>query len=407
MKKILNLNVVVFVIVVLSIVSCNNSTNNISEELNRKVEIALEKSGNNRVILEEALNKFDGEKKEGMAFLIAYMPQRDLDSLTADFLIDNLEYAYKTRDEFAWTKKLDKEVFFNEVLPYASLNERRDNFRADFYNKFKKYVTDSKNIEEAIWAVNKNIIKELKVEYNTKREKADQSPYESMEQGMASCSGLSILLVDAFRSVGIPSRIAGTPDWYNNSGNHNWVEVYVNGKWHFTEYYLSGKFDESWFLERAGKADIKNANQWMYASSFKPTGLTFPLVWDESINYVYAENVTDRYIEIYKKKLQSEEDTKGKVNIQIVMLKGKDCSVTGNNRIKTEIQILHNNKVDSEGVTSGSVDDMNKYLNFKLEENKTYFLKYNNENGIPIIKKIETKQDDMQVILYYNEESKF
>ena len=164
---------------------------------------------------------------------------------------------------------------------------------------------------------------------------------------MASCSGLSILLVDAFRAVGIPSRVAGTPDWYNNSGNHNWVEVYVNGKWHFTEYYPSGKFDESWFLERAGKADSTNPTQWMYASSFKQTDLSFPLVWDDSIKYVYADNVTDRYIDLYKKELVSKKKEVDKVNIQVIMLKGKDCSVSGNNRVKTKIEVLADNSVNT------------------------------------------------------------
>ena len=38
-----------------------------------------------------------------------------------------------------------------------------------------------------------------------------------METGVATCTGLSILLVDACRSVGVPARIAGTPLWSNNS----------------------------------------------------------------------------------------------------------------------------------------------------------------------------------------------
>lgn len=244
---------------------------------------ALITSGANRLELTKAIGHFKGEKREAVEFLVRYMPDRDLKELSADFLIENVEVAYKVRREFSWAKSLNKEIFFNEVLPYASLNERRDRWRADFYNRFKRYVSGASKIEDAIWGVNNNIQKELRVEYNTKRKKPDQSPYESMEIGMASCSGLSILLVDAFRAVGIPARIAGTPNWYNNSGNHNWVEVYINGSWHFTEYYPSGKFDDSWFLERAGKADAKNADQWMYASSFKPTSISFPLVWDSNL----------------------------------------------------------------------------------------------------------------------------
>merc|ERR1712072_1226485 len=64
--------------------------------------------------------------------------------------------------------------------------------------------------------------------------KGEQTPliYDPMsviDYGYASCTGLSILLVDALRSVGVPARIAGTPAWHGNvsDGNHNWVEVWL------------------------------------------------------------------------------------------------------------------------------------------------------------------------------------
>src|SRR6478752_4758171 len=49
--------------------------------------------------------------------------------------------------------------------------------------------------------------KNLKVGYSTERRAANQSPSESRESGKASCTGLSILLSDACRSVGIPARL--------------------------------------------------------------------------------------------------------------------------------------------------------------------------------------------------------
>ena len=56
------------------------------------------------------------------------------------------------------------------MLPYASLNEERDQWRADFYKRFAPYVENCKTLEEAIKAVNKNIRDEVKVDYNTARE---------------------------------------------------------------------------------------------------------------------------------------------------------------------------------------------------------------------------------------------
>jgi hypothetical protein len=42
-----------------------------------------------------------------------------------------------------------------------------------------------------------------------------------MATGLASCSGLSILLAGACRAVGVPARIVGTPMWSNGHGNLN------------------------------------------------------------------------------------------------------------------------------------------------------------------------------------------
>lgn len=385
-NRILNMALVL----VLALASC--------AQQDEQLTLALNQSGSNKAELEKAIKHYKGEQREAMEFLVKYMPERDLTTLTADFLIENLDYAYKAREEFPWAKAVDKEIFFNDVLPYVSLNERRDQWRADFYERFKKYVGEAQTLEEAIWAVNNNIVKEVEVEYNTKRRKADQSPYESMEQHMASCSGLSILLVDAFRAVGIPARVAGTPIWYNNSGNHNWVEVCVNGSWHFTEYYPSKKqkLDDSWFLERAGKADVNNPMQWIYASSYKPTEVTYPLVWDFNIKYVYAENVTDRYISLYA---AENKDMLNAINLQVVMLEEGQEKVSGNNRVRSKVELLKDKASVDSGITSGARDDMNNFLNFKVQKNQAYQLKYEDEKGKMIVKEVAPSGEDVQIIL--------
>src|SRR5260370_38763893 len=94
-------------------------------------------------------------------------------------------------------------------------------------------VKDCQTPSEAAQKLNATIYTKLKVKYATDRKQPHQSPKESIEQGKASCTGLSILLSDACRSVAIPARLAGTPLWANKSGNHPWVEIW-DGRWHFT-----------------------------------------------------------------------------------------------------------------------------------------------------------------------------
>ena len=266
------------------------------DDLSKLVESAVARAGENAVQLRKALDDAPEDQKEGVRFLVAYMPERDLQSLSADFLLKNVRYAYLAWNEAPWKNRIPKEVFLNEVLPYACINERRDDWREDFYKRFKPLVADANSPAEAAVILNQKIYGILKVRFSRARPKADQSPYESIEAGMASCSGLSVLLVDACRAVGVPARFAGTPLWANRSGNHSWVEIW-DGDWHYTGAAepAGDKLDQAWFTGRATTAQRDHRLHAIYATSFKRTGVTFPLVWDRKADYVHAVNVTDRY----------------------------------------------------------------------------------------------------------------
>lgn len=344
--------------------------NGVPESYQKLINESLGKAGTNAAQLSKAIEMASPEEKGSVCFLIAYMPERDLQTLNAEFILENVRLAHQARQKFSWCADLPDSIFLNEVLPYASLNETRENWRAEFIKTFEPLVAGSKNIYEAIDSINRNILKITGVEYNTQREKADQSPFESMKSGMASCTGLSILLTAAFRAVGIPSRIAGTPMWTNMRGNHNWCEVWIDGKWYFTEYYPD-RLNFSWFLEDAGKADRNNPIHWIYASSFKPTGLAFPLVWDENIQYVHAQNVTDRYIDLYLADDDSKAISDADYILNVVVYKSENM-VKSKDRVIARVEIIDEEKVIDFGYSPGPVDDLNRYLKFTLKRNKRY-----------------------------------
>ena len=193
-------------------------------------------------------------------------------------------------------KNIPEDIFLNDVLPYASVRVKRDNWRRRLHDLCLPLVKDSETSAEAAQIINQKLFRQLKVKYSLKRRAPDQGPFETMDTGVATCTGLSILLVDACRSVGIPARVAGTPLWMNNSGNHTWVEIW-DGDWHFTgaaEADPKG-LDRGWFIHNASQAVKEDREHAIYASSFKKTGLSFPLNWASSIHYVNAVNVTERY----------------------------------------------------------------------------------------------------------------
>ena len=107
---------------------------------NKLIDQTMATAGANAKELKKALKEAPTSQREGMAFLISYMPERDAKSLSADFLLENVEYAYKARAEFSWAKTVPDSVFLNDVVAYVNLNEARENWRKDFYERFKKYL---------------------------------------------------------------------------------------------------------------------------------------------------------------------------------------------------------------------------------------------------------------------------
>lgn len=230
-------------------------------------------------------------------FLVDHMVESDAENLSVEFLMENLDYALKAREEFSWAKQVPEEIFLNDVLPYAVFDEPRDPWRAEFYKMAKPMVKDAKSATEAAQILNRDFFKMIKTHYNVERKRTNQSPKESMEQGKATCTGLSIILVDVCRAVGIPARAVGIPVWPEGGGNHTWVEIW-DGGWHYTG---ADEFDEkglnrAWFTKKAASASLSDSKHSIYATSWKKTGLHFPMPWAPTSQMVAAENVTERYL---------------------------------------------------------------------------------------------------------------
>ena len=167
--------------------------------------------------------------------------------------------------------------------------------RSEFHARYLPLIKDCQTPGPAALAINKKLFADFKVGYNTKRLRTDQSSKESIAQGMATCTGLSIMLVEACRAVGVPARVAGIASWPGRGGNHTWVEVWDNG-WHFVgaaEPDDKG-LDHAWFVGDASRAIKGSSKSAVYAVTYRTTGDFFPLVWAPSAK-MPAEDVTDRY----------------------------------------------------------------------------------------------------------------
>src|SRR5262245_30395249 len=328
------------------------------------VDAALAKAKDNRPELEKALRDTPPDQRPGMEFLIANMPDTDLATLRADFLLTNTKLAYQARAEFPWGKDVPEKVFLNDVLPYANVDEKRDAWRQEFYDLCKPIAKECKTPTELTQRLNKELFKSLKLGYSTERRAANQSPKESIAQGKASCTGLSIVLSDACRAVGVPARLVGTPRWATKQGNHTWVEIYDKG-WHFTgacEPDPAG-LDRGWFVGDAAAALKGDPQKAIYAASFEKGKQHFPMIWSRRDTTVPGEDVTDRYAK-----------PKEKADTVRVFIR-----VTGADKKRVEAAVVvtpdGDAKTKFEGKSKGESADTNDFLTFELKPGQKYKVK--------------------------------
>lgn len=327
------------------------------------VEVRLAQAGSNRLELTRAFEEAAPARREGLSFLVENMPTADLQTLSAAFLLENLNLAYEAWENSPWRDTVTKEMFFNDVLPYASLNERRESWRAKLRAECLPMIAGAQSPGEAAQLLNQKIFPHFKVSYNTGRCRPDQSPGESIASGKATCTGLSILLVDACRAVGIPARVAGTAMWSNMRGNHTWVEVWDDG-WHFAgaaEPDPAG-LDRGWFAGDAAKAVRDVPQHAIWATSFKRTGDHFPLVWMPGNKSVPAVNVTDRYA------ARAQPAAVNEVPLAVKVISA------GARRVAADVTVtdLADTTRTFTGKSRNETADMNDFLTFKLAAGGKY-----------------------------------
>ena len=331
---------------------------------------ALEEAGPNADALAGAIMAApDDDQRAAVVFLIAHMTTADRQALGKDYLLKNVAYAFKARAATPWAGQIPLELFYNDVLPYSSVNELRDDWRQDFYDRFLAIAQASPSAADAAQRLNVAVFDAFNVRYHaTKRPKPDQSPYESARAGYASCTGLSILLIDACRAVGIPARMVGTPRWTTQPGNHTWVEVW-DREWSFVGACEPSKLNQGWFIDQASHADETKLEHKIYAVSFRGGPYHFPLVWRTDVHDYPAVDVTRRYT------------TRRKVTFRLA-----DASKPGTITVRHEGRIV-------------AMDRIDPATSFELPGNSSYEVELRGDlSAAPTTRSVELTDQPDQVV---------
>ena len=230
--------------------------------------------------------KLSLEQREALEFLYAYMPLCDLADYDGDFFLNQVNAAFKARDYFAWGKTIPEEIFRHFVLVYRINNEYLDAARSIFFEELKDRV---KNLSMYDAALEVNHWCHEKVTYRG-TDGRTSAPLALVRTSWGRCGEESTFTAAALRAVGIPARQCYTPRWVHTDDNHAWVEVWVDGQWH----YLGAcepepELDAAWFTGPAKRAMMVHTNVFGLYNGSEEKNLE--TTWYSKINLLenYAE----------------------------------------------------------------------------------------------------------------------
>lgn len=173
-----------------------------------------------------------------------------------EYVSKNVDFALQARSDIPAAERVPREMFLSDVLPYRMVDEPLDNWREVMYPKLLPLLSEDMTLKDIAETIIPAVFQESgpfakKIEFKSDSTPAVMAPIsETLEKGYASCTGLSIFLACALRTVGVPARVVGVSKWNTEKGgNHNWLEVYHSGGWHFIDAAPVEKveWDRAWF----------------------------------------------------------------------------------------------------------------------------------------------------------------
>ena len=191
-------------------------------------------------------NPSSPDEEQALKFLFAYMPLSDLADYSPGFMRANVRQSLQTRSEMSWGKEIPEEEFLHFVLPLRVNNENLDSFRLVYQEELKARVKGL-TMKEAALEINHWCHEKVNYRGTDSRTSA---PMSTIKKTFGRCGEESTFTVAAMRTAGIPSRQVYTPRWAHTDDNHAWVEVWIDGKWHFMgACEPDTDLDRGWFSE--------------------------------------------------------------------------------------------------------------------------------------------------------------
>ncbi|MCD7938040.1 MAG: discoidin domain-containing protein [Tannerellaceae bacterium] len=93
-----------------------------------------------KIYIAEAISLL--KEQLGIHLVLDLQKKKDIETISADYLINNIEYAFKAWEKAPWKQHISFDLFCREILPYRVADETPDDWRELYFNTFSP-VLDS------------------------------------------------------------------------------------------------------------------------------------------------------------------------------------------------------------------------------------------------------------------------
>lgn len=221
-----------------------------------------------------------------LRFLYGHLPVNDVVSFTPAQLAGYVEASMEAYERLDYVRGIPQDIFFSYVLSHRVNSECLDFSRGMLMAEILPLV-QGKTMEQAALAVNYWCYSYVTY---TPADDRTLGPLAILRRAIGRCGEESVLAVAALRSVGIPARQCYCPRWSHCDDNHAWVEVWIDGGWHYMgACEPEPVLDKGWFTAAASRAMLVHTKCWSDFEETKDVAYTTPLYSMVNCTGLYAQ----------------------------------------------------------------------------------------------------------------------
>ncbi len=231
------------------------------------------------------------EKERGEVHYAKGEVVEDTQFITSEYLIENIDLAFRGWRTNPWSKDLSFNDFCEYVLPYRGSNEPIESWRGELMERFANLSdemenpTDPKEAGRLLEQKANQIIGFDPIFY---LHPTDQGFAEMKQRGLGRCEDMTNMQIYARRAGGVAVASDYTPHWAKSGNNHAWsVVIGADGKGYAPISGVAAKVYRKTFSEQldslgAKLEDGEKAPRWLKRKYYK----------DVTDSYVHTSDVS-------------------------------------------------------------------------------------------------------------------